>query len=134
MRCFKVLIMTRYCQEVLLKVHLDAQKIQGLNTCQKLRILSRYLDFDISRLSPEKNTHSSSEDSSQIFKLETANFMFENHPNNYIPKGLEDRTYNNNHDAEIRVFNHQDIHIYDYFGIPSSISLMLADATNPIDL
>lgn len=27
MRCFKIMILTRYCQETFLKIHLDSQKI-----------------------------------------------------------------------------------------------------------
>ena len=67
--------------------------------------------------------------------METQNYMIENIPHSYIPKHFEEMTYANNPTGiEKKVIDGSDFYIYDYFGIPSSLSLMSADAANPVDL
>ena len=46
MRSFKVKQLIRYCESILLEVHLDAQKAQAVQVCQRLRTLSQYFSFD----------------------------------------------------------------------------------------
>ena len=46
MRAFKVKQLVRYCETILLEAHLDAQKVQAVQVCQRLRTFSTYFSFD----------------------------------------------------------------------------------------
>lgn len=46
MRSFKVKQLVRYCEHIILKAHLDAQKVQGVQVLQRLRTVSQYFSFD----------------------------------------------------------------------------------------
>ena len=49
-RSFKVKQLVRYCETILLEAHLDAQKVQALQVCKRLRTFSHYFSFDPNRL------------------------------------------------------------------------------------
>ena len=57
--------------------------------------------------------------------------MFENISQAYLPKSLEDANYTSLFEPEIKVLDSSDHYIMDYFGIPSSLSLMNADSSDP---
>lgn len=46
MRSFKVKQLVKYCESIILEAHLDAQKVQAVQTCQRLRTFSTYFSFD----------------------------------------------------------------------------------------
>jgi hypothetical protein len=46
MRSFKVKQLIRYCEHIVLEAHMDAQKIQALQVCQRLRTIAGYFMFD----------------------------------------------------------------------------------------
>jgi len=58
MRAFKLKLLHRYCQNILLEAYLDAQKVQAVQLGHRLRYWSRYFSFDMKALgmSSEKST------------------------------------------------------------------------------
>jgi hypothetical protein len=60
--------------------------------------------------------------------------MLENWPLTYIPKELEDFTYSSNPEKVTKVIDPHDIWILDLFGVPSSLSLIMVDATDQLDV
>jgi len=60
--------------------------------------------------------------------------MLENWPFAYIPKEFEEFTYSSNPEKVTKVIDTHDIFIYDLFGVPSSLSLIMVDAADAIEI
>ena len=91
------------------------------------------MEFDINKLQNESRTKDTKDDSAQIFKFETQHYMFENIPLAYMPADLAELTYASNID-EVRVLDTAQMKISDLFGIPSSLSLISAEASSKEEL
>jgi hypothetical protein len=77
MRCFRVKLINRFVQNTQIEVYLDAQKVQALQACQRLRQYNRMFDFNPKDLGlPVEHT--------ELFKYETS-ALLENFPYNYLP-------------------------------------------------
>jgi len=50
MRSFKVKLLVKFVQNIATEVCLDAQKVQALQACQRLRYYQRYFSFDPQKL------------------------------------------------------------------------------------
>lgn len=138
MRSFKVKQLTKYCQSIMNEIFLDAQKVQAVQVCQRLRDLSHYFDFDMSKLGmggagPGKG--GGEEETCQVFKYETST-MTENFTYAYMPKEESVSVLDDGEASrrEVRVLNPADLTILNYHGIPSSTNLMHAEATAPEEL
>ena len=69
-------------QKIVIEVALDAQKIQALTACQRLREVNRYFNFDPKVLGLNGEPPA-------VFKYET-NSLIENFPANYLPDEFND--------------------------------------------
>ena len=136
MRSFRLKQLTKYCQNIMTEIHLEAQKIQGIQVCQRLRDLSHYFDFDMVKLGMTTTGSKGGEaETCQVFVMETSN-MIENFTAPYMP---EEESVNLLDEAEIsarevKVVSPEDLSILNYRGIPSSISLMNAEAATPEEI
>jgi hypothetical protein len=72
MRCFRVKLLTKFVQNLQTEVYLNAQKIQALHSCQRLRVYNRYFAYDTKILGEP------------LFIYETSKFL-ENIPFNFLP-------------------------------------------------
>jgi hypothetical protein len=95
-------------------------------------VVSRYLDFDMGKLSNESG--GTKEESAQIFRFENQNYMLENWPLAYFPEEFEGFNYSSNPEKVTKVIDSQDMWIQDMFGIPSSLSLITVDAADSAEL
>ena len=85
MRSFKLKQLTRYCQNIMLEVHLDAQKCQAVQVCQNLRNLSHYFDFDMNKVGMSAGPSKTGEvETCKVFQYETSE-MTENFTAAYMP-------------------------------------------------
>lgn len=78
MRNYKLKLLTRFVQATLTEVYLDAQKVQAVHSCQRLRMFNRYFSFDPKKLGM-------SDEAQVVFKYETSP-LIENFPSNYLPE------------------------------------------------
>lgn len=72
----------------------------------------------------------------QVLKYETCS-LIENFPSNYIPDFLteeKDKFSQSKNKEALKVIGASSYEILDYFGIPSSVSLLQTDATSIEDL
>ena len=101
-----------------------------------MRDLSHYFDFDMVKLGMTASGGKSNENETcQVFVMETSN-MIENFTAPYMPA---EESVNLLDEAEvsgreIKVVNPDDLSILNYRGIPSSMSLMTADAATPEEI
>ena len=137
MRSFKVKQLTKYCQNIMLEVHLDAQKVQAVQVCQRLRDLSHYFDFDMAKVGmaagPSKGDDA---ETCQVFQYETSE-MTENFTNAYMPTEVKAGAFDDldaRKEKEVRVLDTESLSISNLFGIPSSRSLMKAISSPPEEI
>ena len=99
--------------------------------------MSHYFDFDMVKLgmSTAGGGKGGETETCQVFQMETSG-MTENFTHSYMPKEesvslLDDTELEK---KEIRVLNPSELAILNYCGIPSSLNLMLAEATTQEEL
>ena len=133
MRSFKVKQLVRYCEQVMLSVHLDAQKVQAIQTCQRLRTFSQYFTFAPARFGmtviQKGKPGEPRKDDYQVFKYET-NKLIENFTYPYMPPEEEENELEGQSRREVRVLSPDDMQILDYSGIPSSANLVECEASS----
>jgi hypothetical protein len=140
----------------LLDVYLDAQRVQGLQTCIRLRNYERYFFFDPKRLDEERrkgdqdggdggmsqtesnpNKADDEKDKPSIFRKEEHKFI-ENIPYAYRPYEAKMSAQEKEIQASLKSANKQgpviskdELTVLDEFAIPSSYTLMDAVAARP---
>ena len=145
MRTFKLKLLHRQVQSILLELYLDAQKVQALQAAARLRHFSRYFHFDPEKLEgngnsgmkPPKGSKATVKINPQIFMNES-NKLLEN-----IPKAYQGDADDEDDDLEQKLGGGKDdiksINVYDYtviehFAIPSSHRLMEVDGSPDVDV
>jgi hypothetical protein len=134
MRSFKVKQLVRYCEHIVLEAHLDAQKVQAVQVCQRLRTMAGYFSFDpalfnMTVIQKGKPGETRKEDY-QVFKFETNN-LIENFTYPYLPKEEELNDFDiNNGQKEVRAINPYNMTLIDNSVIPSSANLLQCESTS----
>lgn len=108
------------------EICLDAQKIQVLTSCNRLRHFNRYFNFNPSDLGLNGEPPF-------VFKYETHQ-LIENFPSHYYPTQFNEENtptvnYKEKDNAEIKAINVSDLEIIDFRVIPSSFTILTC-ATN----
>lgn len=130
MRSFKVKLLVKFVHAISTEVYLDAQKVQALQACQRLRYFNRYFNFEPKKLGL-------SGEQPVVLKLETSG-MLENFPANYAPEHMKEKedklSLQTKKKEDIKILNTGSYEILDYAGIPSSVSILQTDAVPLEDL
>ena len=99
--------------------------------------MSHYFDFDMVKLgmSTAGGGKGGEAETCQVFQMETSN-MTENFTAPYMPKEESVSILDDSESAakEVRVLNPSELSILNYYGIPSSLNLMISEATTPEEM
>ena len=118
----------------MLQTHLDAQKVQAVQVCQRLRTFSNYFTFNPARFNmtviQKGKPGEPRKDDYQVFKYET-NPLLENFTYPYMPPDKQtDELEDQNDSSDVHVINAASMNIVDFEGIPSSAQLVSCESSS----
>ena len=123
-----------YCETIILEAHLDAQKVQAVQVCQRLRTFSQYFSFDpasfgLQVIQRGKPGEPRKEDY-QVFEYETSR-LIENFTYPYMPQEEEENQLDGGPPrTEVRAIDPSSMTIVNLAAIPSSASLVACESSS----